>query len=181
MRSRVLFSLCISGLLLACARGGARSTPSTEVALSGSGPVSPCATNPEPPHNGGVVVGITVSEHDKVHFSSQDVTVNPGQTVYFVSDAQQDRCIVVADGGILAEGGLLLADGGVLVSEGDNPLLVPGCQVAFWTLKATDTKGTVDWSSCPAASDGGCSHCVQTPGIRETINGKLEVTSGGGV
>ncbi|RKH54415.1 hypothetical protein D7X55_00700 [Corallococcus sp. AB049A] len=160
-------SLCISGLLLACARGAARSTPS-EAALSDDGPVSPC--NQEPTRlDTDVQVFITASPANKVHFSTTDVKVGAGQTVQFVSQVNQDRCIVVADAGLLASGS-------------QNPLTVAACGTASWTLLATDkSKDETALWSCPTTSDGGCSHCADAQSIRETINGKLEVTSGGGV
>ncbi|MBN9688380.1 MULTISPECIES: hypothetical protein [unclassified Corallococcus] len=175
MRSRVLYSLCISGLLLACARG-ARSTPSSSEVSFDSEPVQPCTEHSKAPMGEKHV--ILTEESGAPHFSSTKVTVHAGKTVYFVSKVNQDQCIGLADGGILANGGILLADGGI-VSGDDNPLRVPACQVAFWTLKSTDTKGPpVDWWSCP--SDGGCSGCTQPKVIAETIKGTLEVTSGVG-
>ncbi|RKG70195.1 hypothetical protein D7V80_06325 [Corallococcus sp. CA054B] len=162
MRSRVLFPLCLTGLLLACASGGARST-SSEATSSDNGPVQPCAVNPTPPE-GGTQVLITASSDGKVHFSSTTVQVLAGQTVHFVSQVQQDRCIGVSDGGLLKH-------------DSQNPLPVPACEVASWKLRAGDEPGTSTslWS-CPTSD---CSRCTQPQGIRETINGTLEVTGRG--
>ncbi|QAT82422.1 hypothetical protein EJ065_0817 [Corallococcus coralloides] len=159
MRSRVLFPLCLTGLLLACASGGARST-SSEAASSDSGPVQPCAVNPTPPE-GSTPVFITASSDGKVHFSSTKVQVQAGQTVSFVSQVQQDRCIGVSNSGLLKD-------------CTENPLPVPACQVASWTLRAGDKPGTTTslWS-CPTSD---CSKCTKPQGIRVTINGTLEVT-----
>ncbi|MHA7627954.1 hypothetical protein [Corallococcus sp. M7] len=162
MRSRVLFPLCLTGLLLACASGGTRSTPS-EAASSDSGPVLPCTVNPTP--DGGTPVLITADPEGKVHFSTTTVQVKAGHTVSFVSQVQQDRCIGVSIGELLAH-------------DSQNPLLVPACQVAYWKARSKDEPGstTLLWS-CPTTGD--CSRCTQPQGIRETINGTLEVTGRG--
>ncbi|WP_223642075.1 hypothetical protein [Corallococcus sp. EGB] len=162
MRSRVLFPLCLAGLLLACASGSRSTTP--EAASSDAGPVQPCTTNPPPPA-GGVVVNITASTEGKVHFSTKTVRVQPGQTVSFVSQVQQDRCIGVSKSGFLADGS-------------PNPLSVPGCQVASWTMNTADhlDETTAFWS-CPTSD---CSKCAQPKGsIKDTINGTLEVSGRG--
>ncbi|RKH66539.1 hypothetical protein [Corallococcus aberystwythensis] len=161
MRSRVLFPLCLTGLLLACA-SGSRST-SSETASASTGPVQPCAVNPPPPE-GGTVVNITADSEGKVHFSTKTVQVRAGQTVSFVSQVQQDRCIGVSRGGLLTEGA-------------QNPLPVPACQSASWTLSASDEPGaTTSLWSCPTSD---CSKCTQPQGVTETINGTLEVTGRG--
>ncbi|MBZ4336641.1 hypothetical protein [Corallococcus sp. AS-1-12] len=163
MRSRVHFPLCLTGLLLACASGGSRSTAS-EAGLSDTGPVQPCAVNPTPP-DANTLVTITASEGGKVHFSTTRVQVQPGQTVGFVSQVQQDRCIVVSKGGLLA-------------ADASNPLLLPACTSATWTLKSEDEPGrTTSLWSCPTSD---CSRCTQPEeGLRQTINGTLEVTGRG--
>ena len=165
MRSRVLFPLCLTGLLLACASGGARST-SSEVASSDSGPVQPCAVNPTPPE-GSTPVFITASSDGKVHFSSTKVQVQAGQTVSFVSQVQQDRCIGVHKVWLLEDGS-------------KSPLLVPACKSATWTLKPGDEPGkrTSLWS-CPTSDCSKCTQPTQSEGIRQTINGTLEVTGRG--
>ncbi|MBN8469926.1 hypothetical protein JYJ95_25740 [Corallococcus exiguus] len=162
MRSRVLFPLCLTGLLLACA-SGARST-SSEAASSDSEPVQPCAVNPTSPQ-ADVLVTITASPEGKVHFSSTTLKVLPGQTVGFVSQVQQDRCIRVQESSFLEHG------------SKKNPLLLHACTSATWTLKSGDEPGakTSLWS-CPTSD---CSTCTQSQGIRETINGTLEVTGRG--
>ncbi|NNC06136.1 hypothetical protein HJC10_25170 [Corallococcus exiguus] len=164
MRSRVLFPLFLTGLLLACASGGARST-SSEAASSDSEPVQPCAVNPTP--DGGTPVFITANSDGKVHFSSTTVKVLAGQTVSFVSQVQQDRCIGVSDGGLLVDDSLI-------------PLPVPACQVAYWTLRSGDEPGTKTslWS-CPTSDCSKCTQPTESEGIRQTINGTLEVTGRG--
>ncbi|WP_375756390.1 hypothetical protein [Corallococcus exercitus] len=161
MRSRVLFPLCLTGLLLACA-SGPRSGP--EAPLTDTGPVQPCTSGAPTRTEGGTVVDITASSDGKVHFSSNTVRVQAGQPVTFVSQVQQDRCIGVSRGSLLKDGS-------------QNPLLVPACQSASWTLKSGDEPGTTtQWWSCPTSD---CSKCTQPQGITETINGTLEVTGRG--
>ncbi|NOK17607.1 hypothetical protein [Corallococcus carmarthensis] len=162
MRSRVLFPLCLTGLLLACA-SGPRSSP--ETGLSDSGPVQPCTSGAPAGSEGGTVVDITASSDGKVHFSSKTVQVRAGQAVTFVSQVQQDRCIGVSNSALLKDGS-------------QNPLPVPACQSASWTLRGGDEPGTnTQWWSCPTSD---CSKCTQPQqGITETINGTLEVTGRG--
>ncbi|NNC15152.1 hypothetical protein HRD49_06975 [Corallococcus exiguus] len=161
MRSRVLFPLCLTGLLLACA-SGARST-SSEAASSDSEPVQPCTVNPTPPQ-ADVLVTITASTDGKVHFSSTTVKLLPGQTVGFVSQVQQDRCIRVHESSFLED-------------PRRNPLSVPACQVASWTLSSGDEPGTrTSLWSCPTSDCSKCTQPTQSDGIRQTINGTLEVT-----
>lgn len=161
MRSRTLFPLCLTGLLLACASGSRSITPGA--ASSDSEPVQPCAVNPTPPE-GGTQVLITADAEGKVHFSTKTVQVRAGQAVSFVSQVQQDRCIGVANSGLLVEGST-------------NPLPVPACQVATWTLSSSDKLGesTSLWS-CPKSD---CSKCTRPEGIKDTINGTLEVSGRG--
>lgn len=165
MRSRVFFPLCLTGLLLACASGGARPT-SSGATQSDGGAVQPCSGSAPSPESGTQVL-ITVNSDGKVHFSTTKVEVQAGQTVSFVSQVQEDRCIAVSDGRLLDEGS-------------QNPLPVPACTSASWTLRAGDAPGTKTllWS-CPKSD---CSKCTQPPeseGIRETINGTLEVSGRG--
>ncbi|CAM4053664.1 hypothetical protein [Corallococcus exiguus] len=166
MRSRVLFPLCLTGLLLACASGGTR-PPSSEAGSSDSGPVQPCAVNPTPPQ-ADVLVTITASTDGKVHFSSTTVKALPGQTVGFVSQVQQDRCIRVHESSFLEDG------------SKKNPLLVRACKSETWTLKSGDEPGTrTSLWSCPTSDCSKCTQSTQSEGIRQTVNGTLEVTGRG--
>lgn len=162
MRIRVLFPLCLTGLVLACATPS-RPTDTASAALSDGTPVQPCTT-PPPTGVGGVVVDITADSEGKVHFSQKTVPVPPGQTVTFVSQVQQDRCIGVSDYTIFA--------GNVT-----GPLLVPACQSASWTLNASDQAKQYPMWACPKSD---CSECTQPQGVKETINGTLEVSGRGG-
>ena len=96
MRIRVLLPLCITGLLLACATPS-RSTDTASAALSDGTLVQSCTTSTGSTGAGGVVVDITADSEGKVHFSTKTVKVEAGQTVTFVSQVQQDRCIGVSD------------------------------------------------------------------------------------
>ncbi|WP_147444136.1 MULTISPECIES: hypothetical protein [Corallococcus] len=158
MRIRVLFPLCVTGLL-ACATAP-RSTDAASAAVGDSTPVQPCPT--PPPGNPGDVF-ITANAEGKVHFSTTTVQVQAGQTVTFVSQVQQDRCIGVAGESLFKEGS-------------QNPLLVPACQSASWTLRGKDPQGNHKLWSCPMSD---CSKCTEPQGITETINGTLEVTGRG--
>ncbi|NBD07350.1 MULTISPECIES: hypothetical protein [Corallococcus] len=159
-RNRVLFSLCLAGALLGACASVSRS--SSDTARSEAEPVQPCASSPDA-GTADVVVDITADSDGKVHFSSKTVKVEPGQTVVFVSQVQQDRCIGVSDASLFKEGAV-------------NPLPVPACQSASWTLRNKDAQGQHSLWSC-ATSD--CSKCTQPQGITETINGTLEVTGRG--
>ncbi|NOK13734.1 hypothetical protein [Corallococcus exercitus] len=161
MRSRVLFPLCLTGLLLACA-SGPRS--SSETALNDTGPVQPCPPSAPARNEGGTQVTITTSSDGKVHFSTNAVQVQAGDTVTFVSQVQQARCIGLSNSALLKEGA-------------PNPLLVPACQSASWKVRGKDEPGSnTSWWSCPTSD---CSKCTQPQGITETINGTLEVTGRG--
>lgn len=164
MRSRVLFSLCLTGLLLACVRGGARSTASSEAVSADSEPVESCNPNPSL-DGGGVPVFITATDGGKVHLSTTTVDAGAGETVNFVSQVTQSRCFVVAN----AE---------LLVSGSQNPLLVPACETASWALISPAVPMQTDLWNC-ATSDSDCSKC-KTQGPAGTINGKLDVTSSAG-
>ncbi|RKH15344.1 hypothetical protein D7V97_00635 [Corallococcus sp. CA053C] len=162
MRIRVLFPLCITGLVLACATQS-RPTDTASAALSDGPLVQSCTTSP-PAGDGGVTVDITADSEGKVHFSSKTVSVDPGQTVTFVSYVNQDRCIGVSDYSIFA--------GGVT-----GPLLVSACKSASWTLLASDASNQYQLWAC---ATGDCTKCTQPQGVKETINGTLEVTGRGG-
>ena len=162
MRIRVLFPLCITGLVLACATQS-RTSNADSAALS-DGPLVQSCTTPPPTVDGGVTVDITADSEGKVHFSSKTVKVEPGQTVTFVSQVDQSRCIGVSD--------YSLFEGNVT-----GPLLVEGCKSASWTLLDTDPRGEFQLWAC-ATSD--CTKCTQPQGVKETINGTLEVTGRGG-
>ncbi|RKG68473.1 hypothetical protein D7W79_34150 [Corallococcus exercitus] len=162
MRSRVLFPLCLTGLLLACA-SGPRATP-LETASSDTDPVQPCSSSTPAESEGGTVVNITLLD-DKVHFSSDNVEVQPGHTVTFVSQVNQARCIGLSNGALLKNGS-------------HNPLLVPACGSAAWKVRGKDEPGShASWWSTPTKGD--CSQVKPPQGIKETINGTLEVTGRG--
>ncbi|RYZ40546.1 MAG: hypothetical protein EOO71_15650 [Myxococcaceae bacterium] len=161
MRIRVLFPLCLTGLL-ACATAP-RSTDTAPLASKDSPWVEACSTSNASGGAGDVVVNITADAEGKVHFSSKTVQVQAGQTVVFASQVQQDRCIGVAGESLFKEGS-------------QNPLRVPACQSASWTLRGQDPQGSHKLWSC-ATSD--CSSCTEAQGIKETINGTLEVTGRG--
>ncbi|RKH59952.1 hypothetical protein [Corallococcus llansteffanensis] len=164
MRIRVLFPLCITGLVLACATQS-RTSNADPAALSDGTLVESCTTPPTPPTDAGVVVDITADAEGKVHFSSKTVRVDPGQTVTFVSNVNQDRCIGVSDYAIFA-------------GDVTGPLLVSACTSASWTLLASDASKQYQLWAC--ATTGDCSKCTQPQGVKETINGTLEVTGRGG-
>ncbi|MBN8229374.1 hypothetical protein JYK02_17835 [Corallococcus macrosporus] len=161
MRSRVIFPLCLTGLLLACA-SGPRATPA-ETASSDPGPVQPCSSSTPTDTEGGTVVNITLLD-DKVHFSSDLVTVPAGKKVTFVSQVNQARCVGLSDDALLKK-------------ESPNPLLVPACGSASWRVRGKDLTKSSPWWSSPTKGD--CSDAKPPQGIKETINGTLEVTGRG--
>ncbi|NOK31642.1 hypothetical protein HMI49_00305 [Corallococcus exercitus] len=159
MRSRVLFPLCLTGLLLACASGPRATPPETE--SSDSGLVKACSSSTLTEAEGGTVVNITVLD-GKVHFSSDLVQVPAGDELTFVSQVKQAQCVGLVDDSLLKK-------------ESQNPLPVPACGSASWKLRSKDEPGkTTKWWACPKTGD--CSQCKPPQGITETINGTLEVT-----
>lgn len=169
MRSRVLFSLCLTGVLLACASGSRSSAP--EAAVSDTGLVHPCSSSQasdggvaeDPVAEDVVVVDIT-SEDGKVHFSSTIVKIVAGQTLSFESKVKKGQCIAMSE-----------SDSKLLTDPTQNPLWVAACGSGSWTLKENDKSKWHKWWSFPASDPSKCNQ-NQQQGIQDTVNGTLEVS-----